>query len=110
MQIIDSLLKSFMPLREVEACANDCNTGKTNETESVDGLTTKQVKRLERFIDWLVRISGSKSTFIFIQICLLAWAFLGIPFSKQALWPIFISDVQAIISYIFDTLLHQLLY
>lgn len=106
MQVFDFLLKSFMPLREVEACANDCNTGKTgNEIENEDGLATKQVKRLERFIDWLVRISGSKYTFIFIQIGLLTWAFLGIPFSNQALWPIFISDVQAIISYIFDTLL-----
>ncbi|PWN32676.1 Low affinity iron permease [Meira miltonrushii] len=105
MQVIDFVLKSFMPLREVEACANDCNTGKANEIEIDDGSATKQVKRLERFIDWLVRVSGSKYTFIFIQICLLVWAFLGIPFSNQALWPIFISDVQAIISYIFDTLL-----
>lgn len=105
MQLIDSILKSFMPLREVEACANDCNTGKANEIETDDGLATKQVKRLERFIDWLVRISGSKYTFIFIQLCLLAWAFLGIPFNQEALWPIFISDVQAIVSYVFDTLL-----
>lgn len=109
MQVIDLLLKSFMPLREVEGCAIECDVGmhldKQNVEESVEQTTTKQVKRLERFIDWLVRISGSKYTFFIIQICLLAWAFLGIPYHNQALWPIFISDVQAIISYIFDTLL-----
>lgn len=61
--------------------------------------------RLSRLVDWMVRITGSKTFFCLVQLLLLAWILLGIPFSQTALWPILIGNGQAIFSYILDTML-----
>lgn len=60
---------------------------------------------LDRALDWLVRASGSAPVFLCIQAVLVTWAFLGIPFHDVSLWPIAISDAQAILSYVFDSFL-----
>jgi len=60
---------------------------------------------LDRGLDWLVRASGSAVMFFFIQVVLLVWVFLGIPFSKLEIWAIVMGDGQAIFSYVFDSFL-----
>ncbi|GAM91042.1 hypothetical protein ANO11243_090890 [Dothideomycetidae sp. 11243] len=60
---------------------------------------------LDRALDRVVRASGSAPVFVFIQSLLVAWAFLGIPFYNTTIWPVVISDAQAIFSYGFDSLL-----
>ncbi|KAK5628818.1 hypothetical protein RRF57_004533 [Xylaria bambusicola] len=60
---------------------------------------------LDRWLDWLVRASGSEPVFLIIVIDLLVWALLGIPFGGLEVWAVVISDAQAIISYIFNSLL-----
>lgn len=60
---------------------------------------------MDRSLDRVVRASGSIPVFIFIQLLLVAWALLGIPFHDATIWPVIISDAQAIFSYIFDSFL-----
>lgn len=62
-------------------------------------------RRLDRWLDWLVQASGSEPVFLLISLSLLAWAFLGIPYGSSTDWAVIISDVQAIVSYLFDSLL-----
>jgi low-affinity ferrous iron transport protein len=88
---IHGIVKTFTPLREVEFKESD-------RVEDEGG-------RIDRTIDAIVRVSANAYTFVVIQALLITWALLGIPYSKQPLWPIVISDAQAIVSYIFDTLL-----
>lgn len=140
-----TLIRRFLPLKEVEACAPTCfpslHDAKTEDKvpqcvdhsssnsissppeEVADGLSSEAFPvavlskqhgasvhptlfdRLQYMVDWLVRVSGSKAFFCLVQICLLTWVFLGIPYSQTALWPIVISNAQAIFSYILDTML-----
>ncbi|KAI3392048.1 hypothetical protein diail_6303 [Diaporthe ilicicola] len=60
---------------------------------------------LDRWLDRLVQASGSEPIFLLILACLLTWAFLGISYSNSPEWAVIISDVQAIVSYVFDSLL-----
>ena len=62
-------------------------------------------RRMDRWLDAVVRFSGSEPVFLTIVVGLLVWAFLGIPFGSSADWAVIISDVQAIVSYIFDSFL-----
>ncbi|UNI22454.1 hypothetical protein JDV02_008343 [Purpureocillium takamizusanense] len=78
--------------------------------EAVNSNVTGYVARvheraLDRGLDWLVRTSGSEPVFLCIVLGLLTWAFLGIPYGHTTDWAVLISDVQAIISYLFDSLL-----
>lgn len=59
---------------------------------------------LDRWLDWVVKASGSEPVLI-ILVGLLLWAFLGIPYGNTTNWAVIVSDVQAIVSYIFDSLL-----
>lgn len=78
----------------------------TNELDYTPGyVPKKRAAALDRALDAVVHASGSTIAFIVIQAVLVAWAFLGIPFHGHQLWPIFISDAQAIFSYIFDSFL-----
>ncbi|KIH87263.1 low affinity iron transporter [Sporothrix brasiliensis 5110] len=74
--------------------------------ENVTGFSplTKR-RRLDRWLDRVVQLSGSQAAFVFTLTGLLAWAFLGISFADAPEWAIVISDVQAIVSYIYDSLL-----
>ncbi|PNP39913.1 hypothetical protein TGAMA5MH_08179 [Trichoderma gamsii] len=61
--------------------------------------------RLDRWLDKVVKASGSQPIFFIMIAGLLVWAFLGIPYGQSDNWAAVISDVQAIISYFFDSLL-----
>ncbi|GIK02926.1 low-affinity Fe(2+) transport protein [Aspergillus viridinutans] len=62
-------------------------------------------RMLDRWLDFVVRMSGSEPVFFFILAGLLAWAMLGIKYGTTELWQVLISDVQAIVSYVFDSFL-----
>lgn len=62
-------------------------------------------KLLDRWLDIVVKFSGSQFIFFAIITALLIWAFLGIPFGQKNDWQIGISDAQAIINMIFDAFL-----
>ena len=78
------------------------STSGGNETGFVDKAKDR---RMDRWLDAVVRLSGSEPVFLAIVIGLVVWAFLGIPFGGSADWAVIISDVQAIVSYIFDSFL-----
>ncbi|KAH8703299.1 Low affinity iron permease-domain-containing protein [Talaromyces proteolyticus] len=76
------------------------------EDNNPAGFTSAtKAKVLDRWLDRVVVISGSKAVFGIIFIGLVTWAFLGIPYSDLDIWQVLISDIQAIISYLFDSLL-----
>ncbi|KAL1969789.1 hypothetical protein VTN77DRAFT_7298 [Rasamsonia byssochlamydoides] len=74
--------------------------------ESIQGYVSRvKPRRLDRWLDIIVRFSGSEHVFFTILAGLLVWAFLGIPFHGSLTWQALISDVQAILSYVFDSFL-----
>lgn len=89
---LNRIVKTFTPLREIEFREGDVKGG-------------IHPGRVDRFIDTIVRTSANAFTFAIIQTLLITWALLGLPYSDTPLWPIVISDAQAIVSYVFDTLL-----
>lgn len=89
---LNRIVKTFTPLREIDVQESD-----------VRGNVRSG--RVDRFIDTVVRTSANPIMFAVIQMLLITWALLGIPYSDTPLWPIVISDAQAIVSYVFDTLL-----
>ncbi|KAE8398992.1 Low affinity iron permease-domain-containing protein [Aspergillus pseudonomiae] len=62
-------------------------------------------KMLDRWLDFVVRVSGSEPVFFLILAGLLTWALLGIKYGSTDSWQVLISDIQAIVSYIFDSFL-----
>lgn len=105
------MLRSPGATRDVVAAATTqypeaSKTGSDRAVKDVPGYTVKaKPGLLDRGLDHVVHASGSAPVFIFIQTLLLVWAFLGIPFYKTTIWPVVISDSQAIFSYIFDSFL-----
>ena len=61
--------------------------------------------RLDRYLDVLVRISGSVPMFVFLSLSIITWALLGIKFGRDTDWQVFVSDYQALLTYFFDSLL-----
>jgi low-affinity ferrous iron transport protein len=80
-------------------------------TEDVSGYRIKPSPRLvDRWLDVTVRVAGSAPVFLFIIAGLLLWALMGIHFGNSDVWVAAISDVQAIVCYVFDSfLMRQLL-
>lgn len=64
-----------------------------------------KARLLDRWLDTVVRVSGSEPVFFLILASLLVWALLGIKYAGTDSWQVLISDVQAIISYVFDSFL-----
>jgi low-affinity ferrous iron transport protein len=64
-----------------------------------------KARLLDRWLDNIVEFSGSEYMFFLLIGGLLSWAFMGIRFGTSDDWQILISDVQAIVSYLFDSLL-----
>lgn len=64
-----------------------------------------KARLLDRWLDNIVEFSGSQYMFFLLIGGLLSWAFMGIRFGTSDDWQILISDVQAIVSYLFDSLL-----
>ncbi|ORX33308.1 hypothetical protein BD324DRAFT_640266 [Kockovaella imperatae] len=62
-------------------------------------------KRLDRWLDKVVSLAGSQTVFGLILAGLVGWALLGIKFSSSEKWPALISDIQAVLCYVFDSLL-----
>ncbi|KAJ9219998.1 hypothetical protein DTO207G8_5315 [Paecilomyces variotii] len=81
--------------------------GKTQEDISVSIGYTVPVKAriLDRWLDRVVQFSGSEVVFFVILSGLLAWALLGIRYGTADSWQVAISDVQAIVAYVFDSFL-----
>lgn len=79
--------------------------------ESVSGYQVKSSPRLvDRWLDAVVRVAGSAPIFLLIIGGLLTWALMGIHFGQSDAWVAMISDVQAILCYVFDSfLMRQLL-
>ncbi|KAJ4377030.1 hypothetical protein N0V86_006469 [Didymella sp. IMI 355093] len=75
----------------------------TKTTETYISLV--KPRRLDRWLDRIVEISGSEFTYVTILLGLLVWAFLGIPYGSAASYKIVISDAQAIINLVFDAFL-----
>lgn len=94
-----------------EPDAKEEKNGIVTTTGEVTGYKVKESPRLlDRWLDKVVRISGSAPVFLFIVGALLVWAFLGIRFGESTKWTAVISDVQAILCYVFDSfLMRQLL-
>ncbi|KAF3048400.1 low-affinity Fe(2+) transport protein [Didymella heteroderae] len=75
----------------------------TKTTENY--ITLVKPKRLDRWLDRVVEISGSDFIYVSIILGLLVWAFLGIPYGSADSYKIVISDAQAIINLVFDAFL-----
>ena len=95
----------------IEQDAKEAKGGIVTAAGEVTGYKVKASPRLlDRWLDTVVRIAGSAPIFCFIVGALLVWAFLGIRFGNSAKWTAVISDVQAILCYVFDSfLMRQLL-
>ncbi|KAJ5487890.1 hypothetical protein N7530_002190 [Penicillium desertorum] len=74
--------------------------------ENASGYKVKaSVRVVDRWLDAVVRIAGSAPVFLVIVGGLLTWALMGIRFGNSDIWIAAISDVQAILCYVFDSLL-----
>ncbi|KAJ5392009.1 Low affinity iron permease-domain-containing protein [Penicillium cosmopolitanum] len=76
-----------------------------DETDDAGYKAKSSPRLLDRWLDAAVRFAGSAPVFLFIVAGLLTWALLGIRFGQSDVWVAAISDVQAIMCYIFDSLL-----
>jgi len=65
----------------------------------------QKARTLDRWLDIVVAASGSEIVFMLIMFGLLTWALSGIKYGKTQQWAVIISDVQAILCYLFDSLL-----
>ncbi|WEW60276.1 hypothetical protein PRK78_005761 [Emydomyces testavorans] len=78
----------------------------TDHSNNMTGYTARsKSRRLDRWLDVVVRASGSEFVFFSILAGLLTWALLGIKYGTSDNWQVLISDVQAIVSYVFDSFL-----
>jgi len=79
--------------------------------QEVTGYTVKsKTKLFDRWLDAVVHAAGSAPVFFIIIAGLFTWALLGIRFGTYLEWKALISDVQAILCYVFDSfLMRQLL-
>jgi len=83
----------------------DQNTQTVPSAAVIELYTATKPYWLDRWLDIAVEASGSQPVFMLILVALLTWAFLGIRFGQDTDWQVIISDVQAIIGYVFDSLL-----
>ncbi|KAJ6110201.1 hypothetical protein N7486_002436 [Penicillium sp. IBT 16267x] len=116
-------MKYFKPIFrcEIEGTAETQRVGNLKDakfdgaivitTEDVSGYKVKASPRLlDRWLDMTVRVAGSAPVFLVIIAGLLTWALMGIRYGQSDIWVAAISDIQAILSYVFDSfLMRQLL-
>jgi low-affinity ferrous iron transport protein len=82
------------------------DTGIVSVEETFSGYKVKKSPRaVDRWLDVVVNLAGSPPMFLFIVSGLVAWALMGIRFANSDIWVAVISDVQAILCYVFDSLL-----
>ncbi|KZZ94113.1 metal ion transporter [Ascosphaera apis ARSEF 7405] len=74
--------------------------------DSVVGYVVMPKQRLlDRWLDAVVAASGSEVALFITLSALVAWALLGIKWHGEDKWQVVISDIQAIVNYIYDSLL-----
>lgn len=61
--------------------------------------------RLDRWLDGVVAFSGSTFAFFAILAAVAAWCLMGIKYGSNENWQVIISDVQALLCYVYDSLL-----
>ncbi|KAM3521539.1 hypothetical protein NHJ13051_006188 [Beauveria bassiana] len=91
-----------MPMSELSEVYSKSNDSLKNITGYVD---KQKDGRLDRWLDWVVCASGSEPVFLLIMAGLLAWALAGIKYGEADSWAVVISDIQAVLCYLFDSLL-----
>ncbi|KAL1861866.1 hypothetical protein Plec18170_000689 [Paecilomyces lecythidis] len=74
-------------------------------SDSVGYTVPVKARMLDRALDRVVRFSGSEAIFFVITSGLLTWALLGVRYGTSDSWQVGISDIQAILAYVFDSLL-----
>ena len=106
---IQGVAPTYICFPSKEVATGDSDEKKTDVQPTVveiQGYVTKaKARRMDRWLDAVVVMSGSEYVFFTILSGLFAWAFLGIQYHDQLQWPALISDIQAIISYVFDSFL-----
>jgi len=84
----------------------DEKNGLSTSAENINTYTvTAKAGLLDRWLDKVVKASGSEFIYFTIVIALFIWAFLGIRFGKSNTWQVTISDAQAIVNMVFDAFL-----
>jgi low-affinity ferrous iron transport protein len=79
--------------------------GKSVEENVTGFIPEKKKRKLDRWLDFVVRTSGSQIVFFTLLAGLATWALLGVRYGLTNIWQVLISDIQAILNYIFDTFL-----
>lgn len=87
----------------VQTAKNDMYT--VEAAEKVGYRVNASPRLVDRWLDRFVRFAGSAPVFLVIVSGLLTWALMGIRFGDSDVWVAAISDVQAILCYVFDSLL-----
>ncbi|KEQ66149.1 Low affinity iron permease [Aureobasidium melanogenum CBS 110374] len=110
-----SFLSSFGARRELRVKATyispkfflsiQHSSEKASPLVQTDSASSTEKKLLDRWLDQVVSFSGSGIATFLILACLLTWALLGIRYSQISAWQVGISDVQSVLSLIFDALL-----
>jgi low-affinity ferrous iron transport protein len=91
-------------VENTEPC--DEKNGLSISAENINTYTvTAKAGLLDRWLDKVVKASGSELIYFTIVIALFIWAFLGIRFGKSNTWQVTISDAQAIVNMVFDAFL-----
>lgn len=75
------------------------------EAKGQDFVKPINRRRLDRWLDIVVDFAGSQYMFFAIVVGLCIWALLGIRFGRTTNWQVLISDVQALLCYVYDSLL-----
>ena len=81
------------------------HAGKPAEENIGRFIPHKKPRKLDRWLDCVVQMSGSEIVFFTLLAGLAAWALLGVKYGHTDIWQVMISDIQAILSYVFDTFL-----
>jgi low-affinity ferrous iron transport protein len=91
---------------DIDACYVEDDGMVTVSVTKMTGYEKKaKPRRLDRWLDFVTRISGSETVFFIIFSVLLGWALAGVKFGQNLTWQAIMSDVQAILSYVFDSFL-----
>ncbi|KAM0551287.1 hypothetical protein ACHAPJ_008390 [Fusarium lateritium] len=94
------------PLGEISGNICTARPGDLVVGHNIHGFVPKAKSRLlDRWLDAAVRFAGSGPVIFSVMSGLLVWIFLAIRDGHSMQWAITISNVQAILSYIFDSLL-----
>ncbi|KAH7115346.1 Low affinity iron permease-domain-containing protein [Dactylonectria estremocensis] len=96
----------FLPLDEKYGDIHALGLEPVVSGDNTTGFVPKaKIRLLDRGLDVVVRFAGSEPVFLSLMTGLLVWAFLGIWFGHSMQWAVIISNIQAILSYIFDSFL-----